>query len=90
MKTGLISLVLLYLPASSWATESFWTAYFEAEEFTSQTGGNKASTEYFPYIGDGYLEMGGRGAAVTWNNIIVPEAGKYTLRRQLDQPFSDN
>jgi len=79
MKTGVISLVLLCLPVCSWATESFWTAYFEAENFTSQTGGNKASTKYFPYIGDGYLEMGGQGATVSWNNITVPKAGKYTL-----------
>jgi len=79
MKTGILSLVLLCLPVSSWATESFWTAYFEAEHFSGQTGGNKASTEYFPYIGDGYLEMGGQGATVTWNNITVPKAGKYTL-----------
>ena len=80
MKTVFISLVLLCLPVCSWATESsFWTAYFEAENFTGQTGGNKASTEYFPYIGEGYLEMGGQGATVTWNNITVPKAGKYTL-----------
>ncbi|MFC1765114.1 glycosyl hydrolase family 28 protein [Planctomycetota bacterium] len=79
MKTGIITLVLLCLTASSWATESFSTAYFEAEIFSSQTGGNRASTEYFPYIGEGYLEMGGQGAAVTWNNITVPQAGKYTL-----------
>ncbi len=79
MKTGLITLVLLCLPVCSWATESFWTAHFEAEHFTSQTEGNKASTEYSPYVGDGYLEMGGQGAAVTWDNITVPKAGKYTL-----------
>ncbi len=60
-------------------TRNWWTAYFEAENFTSQTGGNKASTEYFPYIGEGYLEMGGLGATVTWNNITVPRSGKYTL-----------
>ena len=80
MKTVLISFVLLCLPVCGWATESsFWTAYFEAENFTGQTGGSKASTEYFPYIGEGYLEMGGQGATVTWNNITVPKAGKYTL-----------
>ena len=79
MKAGIISLVLLCLPVSSWATDSFWTAYYEAENFTDQTGGNKASTEYFPYIGEGYLEMGGQGATVAWNNITVPKAGKYTL-----------
>ena len=79
MKPVVISLVLLCLPGCSWATESFSTAYFEAENFASQSGGNKASTEYFPYIGEGYLEMGRQGAAVTWNNITVPKAGKYTL-----------
>ena len=76
MKTGIIVLFLLCLSSSIFA---FSTAYFEAEHFTSQTGGNKASTEYFPYIGDGYLEMGRQGATVTWNNITVPKAGKYTL-----------
>ena len=79
MKTGLISLVLLCLPVCSGATEFFSTAYFEAERFSSQTGGSKASTEYFPYIGDGYLEMGGQGATVTWDSITVPRAGNYTL-----------
>ena len=79
MKTGIISLLLVSFSLSSLAGEFFWTAYFEAEQFTSQTGGNKASTEYFPYIGDGYLEMGGQGATVTWNNITVSKAGKYTL-----------
>ncbi len=79
MKIGIISLLLLCLPVSSWASEPFWTAYFEAEHFTSQTGGNRASNKYFPYIGDGYLEMGGQGATVTWNNITVPKAGPYTL-----------
>ena len=79
MKVALVIVLSLCLPVCSWATDAFSTAYFEAENFTSQTGGNKASTEYFPYIGDGYLEMGGHGAAVTWTNITVPEAGKYTL-----------
>ena len=79
IKTGIIVICLLCLPVGSWATDSFWTAYFEAENFTAQTGGNKASTEYFPYIGEGYLEMGGHGATVTWKNITVPKAGKYTL-----------
>ena len=62
-------------------TESlaFSTAYFEAENFTGQTGDSKVSTKYFPYIGDGYLEMGGQGSTAAWNNITVPEAGKYTL-----------
>lgn len=76
MKTSIIVAFMLCLPASIFA---FWTAYFEAENFTSQIGGNMASTEYFPYVGDGYLEMGGQGATVTWNNIKVPKAGKYTL-----------
>jgi len=58
---------------------AFWTAYFEAENFTSQTGVNRANTEYFPYIGEGYLEMGGQGATVTWDNIRVPKAGRYTI-----------
>jgi hypothetical protein len=79
MKFALVIVLSLCLPVCSWATDTFSTAYFEAENFTSQTGGNKASTEYFPYIGDGYLEMRGRGAAVTWNNITAPKAGKYTL-----------
>lgn len=79
MKAGSISLLLLLLPVCSWAADSFSTSYFEAEHFTSQSGGNRASNEYFPYVGDGYLEMGGQGASVTWNNIRVPKAGKYTL-----------
>jgi polygalacturonase len=76
MRNFIIATILLCLPSSMFA---FWTAYFEAENFTNQTGGNKASSEYFPYIGEGYLEMGGQGAAVAWNNITVPQSGKYTL-----------
>ena len=79
MKACRVVLVLLCLPVCSRATEPFWTAYFEAEHFARQTGGNRASTHYFPYIGDGYLEMGGKGATVSWDSITVPKAGKYTL-----------
>jgi len=67
------------LPACSWAADTFETNYFEAERFSSQTGGNRANAEYFPYIGDGYLDMGGQGATVTWDNITVAKAGTYTL-----------
>ena len=79
MKTAVIAIGLLCLSVCSRAADSFSTVYFEAEEFTSQTGGNKASAKYFPYIGSGYLKMGGQGATVTWDNILVPKAGKYTL-----------
>ncbi|TWU38883.1 Exo-poly-alpha-D-galacturonosidase precursor [Novipirellula aureliae] len=79
MKPGLLSLVLLSLPVCCWATGTFSTAYFEAENFTGQTGDSKASSEHFPYIGTGYLEMGGQNATATWNNITVPTAGRYTL-----------
>ena len=54
------------------------TAYFEAEEFTAQSGCT-ASTSNFPYIGKGYLEMGGNGSYAEWNKINAPTAGKYTL-----------
>ena len=76
MKIAMIVTLLLCLPALVLA---FSTAYYEAENFTSQTGENKASSEYFPYIGNGYLDMAGLGDTVTWNNITVPKAGKYTL-----------
>lgn len=76
LKTVFILAILLFQPSSMFA---FWTAYYEAENFSSQAGGNKASAEYFPYIGEGYLEMGGKGATVAWNNISVPKSGKYTL-----------
>ena len=79
MKTAIFSLMLICLPLIGQSTESFWTAYYEAENFSHQSGGNKLNAEYFPYIGDGYLDMGGKGASVTWNNIMVPKAGKYTL-----------
>ena len=79
MKTSIFKLFMLCLPVCSWATDTFWTTYFEAENFTSQTGGSKASTEHFPYIETGYLEMGGQNSSATWNNITVPRAGKYTL-----------
>ncbi|HUV67670.1 MAG TPA: hypothetical protein VMW24_27500 [Sedimentisphaerales bacterium] len=59
MKTGIVVISLLCLPVWSWATDTFSTDYFEAENFTHQTGENRASTEYFPYVGGGYLEMRG-------------------------------
>jgi len=79
MKSAFVIALSLCLPVCSLAADTFSTAYYEAENFTSQTGGSTASSEYFPYVGEGYLQMGGQGAAVTWNNITVPEAGKYTL-----------
>jgi polygalacturonase len=57
----------------------FSTAFYEGEAFTSQSGGCAASTANFPYIGTGYLDMGGNGSYAEWNNINVVTAGKYTL-----------
>ena len=57
---------------------AFTTAYYEGEAFASQSGANVISNEHFPYIGTGYLDMGGMGDTVTWN-IPVAESGKYTL-----------
>lgn len=71
-----VTLISIFLVPAALALN---TAYFEAENFTSQTGGSKASSEHFPYIGTGYLEMGGKNSSVSWNNITVPKAGKYTL-----------
>ncbi len=74
-KILLSSFVMLSLLSSA-ATPT--TAYFEAENFSAQSG-CKASTSNFPYIGKGYLEMGGKGSYAEWNYINVPHAGKYTL-----------
>jgi len=52
--------------------------YFEAEEFSAQSK-CKISTANFPYIGKGYLEIGGNGSYAEWNSINAPAAGWYTL-----------
>ena len=57
---------------------AFTTAYYEGEDFARQSGGNVISNKHFPYIGTGYLDMGGRGETATWK-IPVAESGKYTL-----------
>lgn len=60
------------------AAEPPKTAYFEAEEFSAQSGCT-VSTSNFPYIGKGYLEMGSKGSYAEWNNIKVSAKGKYTI-----------
>ncbi len=59
--------------------ENFWTTYFEAECCAALTGACRVSTEYFPYLGDGYVEMNNAGGKVCWDSIRVPRGGSYWL-----------
>ena len=61
---------------SSW--ESFSTAYYEAEA-SNKSQNCQISNQRMPYIGTGYVQMGGAGAFLEWNNICVKAKGKYTL-----------
>jgi polygalacturonase len=74
-----ISIMLLNAALASLSSAAtLKTAYFEAEEFSAQSKCT-ISRSNFPYIGKGYLEMGGKGSFAEWNSIDAPAAGKYSL-----------
>jgi hypothetical protein len=51
---------------------------YEAESFTFQSGCAKA-TNHAGYTGTGFVDYGGNGTLIEWNNVSVPTAGQYTL-----------
>ncbi|MCU0661131.1 MAG: carbohydrate-binding protein [Myxococcota bacterium] len=54
-------------------------AVYEAEDCTAQ--GDAGFSNKFPgYLGTGYMDYGGAGAWIEWNNVNLPEAGTYTLK----------
>ncbi len=59
--------------------KDFGTSYYEGENFTSKSSECTVGTSNFPYVGSGYLDMGGNGSYVEWNNIYSETAGIHTL-----------
>lgn len=56
-----------------------WTGFlYEAEDRTAERDCRERST-HAGYTGRGFMDFGGRGAWVEWNNVHAPKAGNYTL-----------
>lgn len=53
-------------------------APYEAEDNTGQSGCRK-DTKHAGYTGAGFMDFGGNGTWVEWNNIAAPVASEYTL-----------
>ncbi len=51
---------------------------YQAESYTAQSGCSRA-TDKSGYTGSGFIDYGGDGTWVEWNNINVSTAGNYTL-----------
>ncbi len=52
---------------------------YQAESRTGQSGCVQA-TNFAGYTGSGFMDFGGNGTWIEWNNISAPEAGRYSLR----------
>jgi alpha-galactosidase len=51
---------------------------YQAEAYTFQSGCAKA-TAHAGYTGSGFVDYGGNGSLIEWNNINAPSAGQYSL-----------
>jgi alpha-galactosidase len=51
---------------------------YQAEDYSFQSGCGKA-TAHAGYTGSGFVDFGGNGTLLEWNNINAPSAGQYTL-----------
>lgn len=58
---------------------TFETSYYEGEYYTNKSSDCSVETLNFPYVGSGYLDMGGKDSFVEWNNIYSKTAGNHTL-----------
>lgn len=83
MKFKLVALFILTTfsikTLSAQGAKAFKTSYYEGENATDKSSDCTVGTENFPYVGSGYLDMGGNGSYVEWNNIKCTTAGDYTL-----------
>ena len=52
---------------------------YQAESRTATKGCVEAKN-YSGYTGSGFMDFGGNGTYIEWNNIAAPEAGIYELR----------
>jgi len=55
------------------------SASYQAESRTGQSGCTQAAN-FAGYTGSGFMDFGGNGTWIEWNNISAPEAGRYALR----------
>lgn len=62
---------------------------FQAESYTGISGSSKSSKNG-GYTGSGYVDFGGNGSWMEWNNINVPVAGDYTLTLRYANGSSGN
>jgi hypothetical protein len=60
------------------AAEPYMTRHYEAEAASTIYLGS-IETEFFPYVGGGYVELSAEGSYVEWDTIGVPADGEYTL-----------
>lgn len=77
-----ILVILLFVSLGSISAQNaktFVTSYYEGENYTNKSADCKAATENFPYVGLGYLDMGGNGSFAEWNNIYSEKGGNHTL-----------
>jgi len=51
---------------------------YQAESATAQSG-NVVAASYSGFTGTGYMDFGGTGSWMEWNNVKVATAGNYTL-----------
>ena len=55
------------------------SASYQAESRTAQSG-CAVATNFAGYTGSGFMDYGGNGTWIEWNNISASEAGRYSLR----------
>lgn len=77
--TLLILTTLSFKTVSAQGAKAFKTTYYEGENHTGKSSDCTVATSNFPYVGSGYLDMGGNGSYVEWNNVYSETAGNYTL-----------
>jgi|GEM_PF-1101985 len=78
----LILFILLFVSfgtISAQNAKAFGTSYYEGENYTAKSFDCTVGTSNFPYVGSGYMDMGGNGSYVEWNNIYSETAGNRTL-----------
>jgi hypothetical protein len=77
MKSLITVFLFLFIP--SVLVNAFGTTYYEGENCTGKSTDCVVATANFPYVGSGYLDMGGNGSYVEWNNLNAATAGNHTL-----------
>jgi hypothetical protein len=63
-----------------------YSAIYEAEDCTAEHDAGFSSSSS-GYMGTGYVDYGGSGAWVEWNNVTVPVSGTYQLEFRYASSF---